>query len=152
MPNYIRDGRAPIPKSESVSRVMSANKGRDTGPELLLRRALHQAGVPGYRLHWKKAPGRPDIAYPGRRVAVFVHGCYWHRCPHCQPSMPKTHSRFWREKFAKNQERDERKLRELQEAGWTSIVIWECQLKNDPAAAAASVKKLLDSVAPRRKR
>ena len=76
---YVRDKRSPVPKSEAASRVMSANRGRDTGPELRLRRALWAAGRRGYRLHYKKAPGRPDIAYPSRKIAIFVHGCFWHR-------------------------------------------------------------------------
>lgn len=76
---YVRDKRSPVPKSEATSRVMSANRGRDTGPELLLRRALRAAGHRGYRLHYKKAPGRPDISYVSRKIAIFVHGCFWHR-------------------------------------------------------------------------
>ncbi|MFV2062505.1 MAG: very short patch repair endonuclease, partial [Chloroflexota bacterium] len=64
---------------------MKANRARDTKPELELRSALREAGYPGYRLNWKRAPGRPDISYPGRHVAIFVHGCYWHHCPRCHP-------------------------------------------------------------------
>jgi len=143
MPDYIRDGRAPIPESEVTSRVMSRIRGKDTKPELVLRRALREVGAPGYRLHWKKAPGRPDIAYPGRKLAVFVHGCYWHRCPHCGPSMPKTHTDFWQKKFERNQERDARKVRELEDAGWDVIVVWECQLKKDPLVPAKDIKRHL---------
>lgn len=91
---YLRDGRAPIPDSEITSRVMSSNKGKNTKPEILMRDALRQIGIPGYRLHWKKAPGRPDIAYPGKKIAIFVHGCYWHRCPHCDLPLPKTNTEF----------------------------------------------------------
>ena len=141
MAEYIRDGRAPIPESEVTSRIMSRIRGKDTKPELILRRALREVGIPGYRLHWKKAPGRPDIAYPGRKLAVFVHGCYWHRCPHCDPSMPKTHSDFWQKKFERNQERDARKVRELKEVGWDIIVAWECQLKKDPLGPAMEIKR-----------
>lgn len=78
---YVRDKRSPVPKSEATSRVMSSNRGRDTAPELALRRALWAAGRRGYRLHYKQVPGRPDIAYPTKKIAIFVHGCYWHRCP-----------------------------------------------------------------------
>lgn len=144
MPQYVRDGRAPVPKSEAVSRVMSANKDRDTGPELLLRKSLREAGIPGYRLHWKKVPGRPDIAYPGKKLAVFVHGCFWHRCPLCSPSMPKTHSDFWKQKFARNKERDARKLRDLGSAGWEAIVLWECEIREDPLECAKRVKRCLE--------
>jgi len=107
---------------------MKGNRGKDTEPELTLRRLLREAGFPGYRLHWKVS-GRPDIAYPGRRVAIFVNGCFWHRCPHCQPAEPKSHSEFWRRKFQLNQERDERKRKELEEAGWTVLTVWECRLR-----------------------
>ena len=62
---------------------MQANKSKNTKPELLVRARLREAGYTGYRLHWKKAPGKPDICFPGRRVAIFVNGCFWHRCPHC---------------------------------------------------------------------
>ena len=75
----------------------------------------------GYRVAWKKAPGSPDIAYPGRKIAIFVNGCFWHRCPHCAPSLPKRNSDFWRHKFARNEERDARKVRELEDAGWATI-------------------------------
>lgn len=113
---------------------MKGNKGKDTAPELLVRRLLRQGGHPGYRLHWK-APGRPDIAYPGLRVAIFVNGCYWHRCPHCSPPMPKAHADFWAAKFTANEARDTRNTAELVAAGWTVLTIWECQLKADPLSA-----------------
>jgi DNA mismatch endonuclease, patch repair protein len=137
---YIRDGRAPIPKKESTSRVMSANRGKDTGPELMLRQALSKNSIKGYRLHWKKAPGRPDIAFPGKKVAVFVNGCFWHRCPYCGPSMPKTNIDFWMAKFDRNKERDKRKRKELQEEGWKVVVIWECQIKKDPASCVKRIQ------------
>lgn len=108
---------------------MQANRSKDTKPELRVRAALREAGLTGYRLHWKKAPGRPDVCFPGRRVAIFVHGCFWHRCPHCSPSHPKTHSAFWQDKFARNRARDARDSARLVEAGWTVVVVWECRLK-----------------------
>jgi DNA mismatch endonuclease (patch repair protein) len=112
---------------------MRGNVAKDTTPELRLRAALRGAGFPGYRLHWRNAPGRPDIAYPGRKVAVFVNGCFWHRCPTCQPSTPKSNAEFWERKFALNAERDERKTRELEAAGWTVITAWECQIRTGEA-------------------
>ena len=110
---------------------MRANRARDTGPERLLRRALREAGLGGYRLNWKRAPGRPDIAYPGRRLAVFVHGCYWHRCPSCYPNLPKSNRDFWARKFELNTERDRRKRRNLEDAGWSVIEAWECEIRDD---------------------
>ncbi len=115
--------------SLTTHHVMQANKSKNTKPELEVRRALREAGLSGYRLHWKKAPGKPDICYPGRRVAIFVNGCFWHRCPHCNLALPKTNVEFWREKFARNQSRDARDNAQLVAAGWTVIVVWECRLK-----------------------
>ncbi len=132
-------GPIPEPTSPAVSRSMKGNRGKDTAPELTLRRLLREAGFPGYRLHWKKAPGRPDITYPGRKLAIFVNGCFWHRCPHCQPAVPKSHSEFWRQKFELNRERDDRKREELQRAGWTVFTVWECELKADPNAAVVQI-------------
>ncbi len=136
-------GPIPEPTSDAVSRSMKGNRGKDTKPELELRRLLREAGYPGYRLHWKKAPGRPDIVYPGRKVAIFVNGCFWHRCPHCQPAGPKSHSEFWRRKFELNQERDARKVGELEEAEWIVVTVWECQLRDEPGAQVQSIVRLL---------
>jgi DNA mismatch endonuclease (patch repair protein) len=127
--NYIRDRRSPIPEKASTSHIMSAVKATDTKPELLVRKALWNSGVRGYRLHWKNAPGSPDIAFPSKKVAIFVHGCYWHRCPNCKPHFPKQHSEFWANKFQSNQERDQRQNKELDNQGWKVITLWECQLK-----------------------
>lgn len=135
----------PPPTSEAVRKSMTGNRARDSKPELLVRRFLREAGLPGYRLHWKKAPGRPDIAYPGRKIAIFVNGCYWHRCPHCQPSSPKTHSDFWERKFELNLERDARKTAQLRAEGWTVLTIWECQLKQDPDGVSKSLSRTLGS-------
>lgn len=140
--NYLRDGRAPIPEKESTSRVMSANKAKDTKPELTLRKALWKNGLRGYRLHWKKVPGRPDIAYSKKKIAIFVNGCFWHRCPYCNPSTPKTHKSFWLNKFKKNIERDQRKVKELRELGWKVITVWECQIKKNVVHCALKIGKI----------
>lgn len=140
--SYIRDGRAPIPDSETTSKVMSSNKGKDTKPEIMMRDALRQVGIPGYRLHWKKAPGRPDITYPGKKIAIFVHGCYWHRCPHCDLLLPKSNTEFWSEKFRKNKERDIKKKRLLENEGWKVLTIWECEIKKDVLECAQRVKEI----------
>lgn len=133
----------PSASSLGALRSMQGNKGKDTKPELLLRGLLREAGYPGYRLHWKKAPGRPDIAYPGRRVAVFVNGCYWHRCPTCNPQAPKANAEFWEAKFVANEARDARQIAALEAAGWTVITVWECELKRDPRAVLRSVIEVL---------
>ena len=122
---------------------MKGNVRSGTKPELELRRLLREAGFPGYRLNWKKAPGSPDIAYPGRKVAIFVNGCFWHRCPHCSPATPRSHGDFWERKFARNQERDRRKTRELQAAGWRVTTVWECELRKEPGNVVMRVHSLL---------
>lgn len=115
--------------SVATRHVMQANKSKNTKPELRMRQALRAAGYPGYRLHWKRCAGKPDICYPGRKVAIFVNGCYWHRCPHCNLPVPKTNVEFWNEKFRRNRERDERNVRELMADGWDVVVVWECAMK-----------------------
>ncbi len=121
---------APAPSSAATTNVMKANKGTNTKPELLMRRRLREAGLTGYRLHWK-VPGRPDIAWPGKRTALFINGCFWHRCPHCQLPLPKSNVEYWLVKFETNQERDARNIAALEEAGWNVHVVWECQLKKN---------------------
>lgn len=120
-----------VRRRAAIKKSMQGNKRANTKPEMLVRQRLRQAGLTGYRLQWKKAPGRPDIAFPGRKIAIFVNGCFWHRCPHCNPSVPKRNVEFWEAKFTRNVARDAKAQAELAEAGWTSIVIWECELKRD---------------------
>ena len=119
----------PPPTTEATHRSIQGNRNKNTKPELLVRSYLREAGLTGYRLQWKKAPGRPDIAFVNRRVAVLVNGCFWHRCPYCSPSRPRTHADFWDAKFSRNRERDARNHALLVEQGWTVIVVWECRLK-----------------------
>lgn len=126
-----------------TSRVMKANKGKDTKPEQMVRRLLREMGYPGYRLNWKKAPGRPDIAYPGRRLAIFVNGCFWHRCPKCDLSLPKSNTEFWRMKFDRNIERDRRKTEELESLGWTVVTIWECEIRKETESVRAKLSEAL---------
>lgn len=143
---YLRDGRAPIPKSETTSRIMSAIRAKNTKPEMQLRKALWEAGIRGYRLHWKKVPGRPDISFPGKKVAVFVNGCFWHRCPHCELGLPKSHSKFWKEKFEKNVARDDRKIKELKIAGWRTLTIWESELNEGVNSQVKQIKQMLSKI------
>ncbi|EJW97130.1 DNA mismatch endonuclease Vsr, partial [gut metagenome] len=133
-----------VRRRAAVRKSMQGNKRRDTKPELLVRRRLRAAGLTGYRLDWAKAPGRPDIAFPGRKVAIFVNGCYWHRCPNCNPSMPSKNVEFWEAKFRRNVERDKRALAELDDLGWTAITVWECELKRD--AIDATMERVIETV------
>ena len=130
--------------NENVSRVMSRNKARNTKPELNLRRSLYADGVRGYRLNWKKAPGTPDIAFPGKKMAFFINGCYWNRCPHCELPLPKTNKEFWEEKFDKNIKRDIKKEKELLDLGWIVLVFWECKIKTNMKDCTNKIKAILE--------
>jgi DNA mismatch endonuclease, patch repair protein len=140
---YIRDGRAPVPKDERTSVIMSRIRATNTGPELAMRAALCAQGIRGYRLHYAKAPGRPDITFVGKRVALFVHGCFWHRCPHCKSYAPKSNSVWWRKKLDANQLRDQRKQRQLRAAGWRVITVWECRLRTNAKSQADRVRRMV---------
>ena len=118
--------------SEAVHNVMVANKRVNTKPELVVRKMLREMGWPGYRCDWKKCAGHPDIAYPGRRIALFINGCFWHQHEGCKyASKPKSNVEFWEAKFARNKARDKRVKEQLESEGWHVIVIWECELKKD---------------------
>ena len=140
---YIRDGRAPIPENEQTSRTMSTIKAKNTKPEVALRKALWHNGIKGYRLHWKKVPGKPDIAFPGKKIAIFVNGCFWHRCPLCNPSFPKSNIEFWQNKFDKNIERDKKKRDELESLGWCVLTIWECEIKKNLVRQVKKIEEFL---------
>jgi len=114
------------------SRMMSGIRGRDTAPELIVRRGLHQRGL-RYVLGGRGLPGRPDLVFPSRMTAVFVHGCFWHRHSGCRFAyLPKTRPDFWATKFSSNIARDARNEACLEALGWNVEVIWECALKVDP--------------------
>jgi len=122
---------------------MALVKGKNTKPELKVRRALHAAGL-RYRLQAADLPGRPDIVFRSRRVVVFVHGCFWHRHPDpaCKLTRtPKSRLDFWAPKFDSNVARDARNHASLRTLGWTDIVIWECEL-GDPSTIEALVHSL----------
>jgi DNA mismatch endonuclease (patch repair protein) len=110
------------------SAVMRAVRSRHTSPELAVRKLVSSLGV-RYRLHGRRVPGNPDLVFAGLRKVIFVHGCFWHRhrCRKGQ-SMPSTRVEFWTNKFARNVQRDAEVKRELRRAGWSTLVVWECQL------------------------
>jgi DNA mismatch endonuclease (patch repair protein) len=115
------------------SRQMALIRHKDTKPELLVRRFLHAAGL-RYRLHDTRLPGRPDLVFAGRRVAVFVHGCFWHQHPGCRAArLPKSRADFWLPKLAGNVSRDARTEAALRAAGWDVIIVWECETRSRPS-------------------
>ena len=109
---------------------MSAVKQRDTKPEMIVRRLLSAMNF-RYRLHRKELPGSPDIAFIGRRKAIFVHGCFWHRHPGCsKATTPKKRADFWADKFERNVERDRAAEERLGRMGWSTLVVWECETRS----------------------
>ena len=124
---------------EQRSAVMRKVKSRNTSPELEVRRLMWSMGL-RYRLHRGDLPGAPDIVLAGRRLAVFVHGCFWHGHDCARGArVPKQNRDYWTGKVGRNRERDARSQAALQALGWTPLVIWECELR-DPAALGARLK------------
>lgn len=121
---------ADVVDTETRSRMMSGIRGTDTRPEMVVRRALFSAGF-RYRLHRRDLPGAPDVVLSGRRVAVFVHGCFWHRHKECRyAKLPATRPEFWKAKLEGNAERDTRAIEALQAMGWRVLVVWECAVRD----------------------
>ena len=111
------------------SRMMAGIRGRDTKPEMIVRRAVHALGY-RFRLHRRDLPGTPDLVFPRHRMVVFVHGCFWHRHEDCRfCTTPASNADFWTGKFLRNVERDRRVQDELASLGWRVAVVWECQTK-----------------------
>lgn len=122
------------------SRNMAAIRSRDTRPELTLRSALHRLGF-RFRVHDRKLPGKPDLVLPKHRVAIFVHGCFWHRHPGCRfATMPASNTHTWAAKFAATELRDHLQLSALENKGWRVAVVWECALR--PADLSTSLARL----------
>ena len=121
---------------------LSKVKSNDTKPEKLVRKFLWDNSI-RYRKNYKKWPGKPDIAFPGKKKVIFIHGCYWHRHKNCKFSYtPKSNQEFWEKKFVKNLERDIKNQKSLYEMQISFIIIWECELKNK----SKWEKKVLDFV------
>ena len=124
------------------ARVMRAVKGKDTKPEMTVRRLAHALGY-RFRLHRKDLPGKPDLVFPGRNKVIFVHGCFWHGHNCARGSrQPKQNADYWRAKIGRNVERDAASLQALKAQGWQALVIWECEMK-DRATLADRLKAFL---------
>lgn len=141
---YKRDKRSPVPKSEAVSRTMSQIKGKNTNLEVKFRKALFEKGVRGYRVNYSKIPGKPDVAFIGKKILVFVHGCFWHGCAVCGGRIPKHNSVYWAAKINKNIQRDQNRRKELESKGYFVIEIWEHEIKSDLDQALNKVTLVLD--------
>jgi len=131
--------------------MMSGIKGKDTKPEIFLRKALHAKGF-RYRLGGSGLPGKPDLVFPSRQTVVLVHGCFWH-CHDCKYfKWPSTNQNFWQQKLEGNTVRDKRVKKELKRLGWEVITIWECELRETgyklPNPAVNRVSRILSKIRP----
>lgn len=133
---------------EQRSALMSRIRGKDTKPELIVRRLAHALGY-RFRVHRRDLPGVPDLVFPGRRKVVFVHGCFWHRHSGCRYAYaPKSNIDFWQKKFSANVRRDKEVEHALRETGWDQLVIWECET-SDVESLSARLRNYLGDVRAR---
>ena len=136
----------PTRRSENMRRIRS----KDTKPEKALRSLLHRAGY-RFRIHSSNLPGSPDIVFPARRKAIFVHGCFWHQHSRCGAGIvPATRRDYWAPKLKRNQDRDRRAKLDLARLGWKSLTVWECEIEKNPTAALLRSMSFLDQTAKRR--
>jgi DNA mismatch endonuclease (patch repair protein) len=133
--DHLNKSRAPAPLSAAVSAQMQRMPRSSTGPETLIRKELHRRGL-RYRVNSRELPGRPDIVFTAARIAVFVDGCFWHSCPD-HGILPKNNREWWRDKLARNVERDREKDARLAQMGWIVVHVWEHEL---PSSAADAIE------------
>lgn len=127
-----------IVSSHKRSQMMSSIRGKNTKPELIVRKALFTAGF-RFRLHRRDLPGVPDVVLPGKRVAIFVHGCFWHMHENCKNAkLPSSRQGFWNEKLGRNVERDRKNVEALLRLGWRVLVVWECATRERGAENSLS--------------
>jgi len=122
------------------SKIMASVGQKNTGVEILLRKALHRRGL-RYRLHDRSLPGSPDLVFPRFRAVIFVHGCYWHAHGCHRSTVPKTRNAFWAAKFAANKARDAKKAKALRSLGWRVMTVWECALRGKTARSSEAIAK-----------
>jgi DNA mismatch endonuclease (patch repair protein) len=143
---------ADVVDSATRSRMMSGIRGRDTGPERLIRSALHSLGF-RFRLHPRDVPGRPDLILPRYSAALFVHGCFWHGHDCSLFRLPATHRQFWRDKIRRNVERDAEVAQLLEQQGWRQLTIWECAFRGpDSIGIEETVRRTARWITSRRGR
>ena len=120
------DTLSPAERSDRMRLI----KSKDTKPEVLLRKLLREAGYLGYRLHRSDLPGKPDIAFIGKKKAIFVHGCFWHQHDCGMYKMPKSRNEYWLPKLRRNVERDKKNIEQLRARDWSVLTVWECEFKD----------------------
>lgn len=133
------DKLAPERRSENMRRI----RGKNTGPELTVRKICRELGFTGYRIHRKDLPGKPDLAWIGRKLAIFVHGCFWHGHD-CEEGVrkPKSNRDYWIPKIERNRQRDAEHEAELRISGWGVLTVWECEL-NERELLSKRLRKFL---------
>lgn len=120
-----------IISTQARSRLMAGIRSKNTRPEIIVRKVLHSIGY-RFRLHRDDLPGSPDIVLPGRNIAIFVHGCFWHRHAQCRlATLPATRREFWNAKFEANVNRDQNAIFQLRSKGWRVLLVWECSTKSE---------------------
>jgi DNA mismatch endonuclease (patch repair protein) len=124
---------------------MQANRGKNSSPERVMRMRLAASAIRGFKMNMTGIPGRPDISFPKKKIAVFINGCFWHRCPYCKPSLPRRNRQFWKSKFEMNVTRDRKVRRRLSRIGWRTLVIWECQIEKNSLKCARKIESKLTS-------
>lgn len=127
---------------EQRKKCMSRIRGKNTSPEIKIRKMLFAAGIKGYRVHYH-LPGKPDIVFIRRKIAIFIDGCFWHKCPECFTE-PATRKDFWMEKINSNVERDKKVTNKLQDSGWRVIRFWEHEVRKNPDDVVERIIKELD--------
>jgi DNA mismatch endonuclease (patch repair protein) len=131
------DVLTPAQRKYNMSRI----RGKNTEPEIILRKILFSNGVRGYRIHYD-IPGKPDIVFTKKKIAIFIDGCFWHKCPVCFQE-PETRKKFWMNKISSNVERDEKVNLQLQNEGWRVIRIWEHEIRKEPDTVVQRICNLL---------
>ena len=134
---------SPAASTLSTRRSMKGNRSKGTLPEATLAEALNARGLSEYMINYSDLPGSPDFVFPIERVAIFVNGCYWHRCPHCMPHFPNINEGYWSAKFQRNRRRDMQNRADLRAMGWIPLVVWECILRKNPKAVGARIHRRL---------
>lgn len=135
--------RETLTVAESTRRSMQGNRSTETKPEVALRSALWHEGLRGYRKNVRKLPGTPDIVFGPARLAIFVHGCFWHGHDCGRARMPSTNALFWQTKIERNRARHEERCLELERLGYTVLTVWECELRKGKEAVLGRIREAL---------